>query len=142
MTITFYGPDAAGMNSFMCLDQGVNRFLSLYNNIVVLSSWLLMVIILLNYFIKETFSDLLSSNHGRWDTDLVGWSYFSQDFCVCSHEKMKINWSQTTEDYFCKLGIKDLKKFKRIRVFYFWTKLNEIWHILSLIYCLKNTVSL
>ena len=55
MTITFYGPDAAGMNSFMCLDQGVNRFLSLYNNIVVLSSWLSMVIILLNYFIKETF---------------------------------------------------------------------------------------
>ena len=91
MTITFYGPDAAGMKSFMCLDQGVNSFLSLYNNIVVLSSWLLMVIILLNYFIKETFSDLLSSNHGRWDTDLVGWSYFSQDFCVCSHEKMKIN---------------------------------------------------
>ena len=40
MTITFYGLHAAGMNSFTGLDQGVNRCLSLYDNIVVLSSWL------------------------------------------------------------------------------------------------------
>ena len=40
MTITFYGLDAAGMNSFMGLDQGVNSCLSLKHNIVVLSFWL------------------------------------------------------------------------------------------------------
>ena len=32
--------DAAGMNSFMGLDQVVNSCLSVYNNIVVFSSWL------------------------------------------------------------------------------------------------------
>ena len=40
MTITFYGFDAAGMNSFMGLDQGVNSCISLYNTIAVLCSWL------------------------------------------------------------------------------------------------------
>ena len=40
MTITFYGLDAAGMNSFMGLDQGVSICLSLYNITGVLSPWL------------------------------------------------------------------------------------------------------
>ena len=48
---------------------------------------------------------------------------------VCSHEKMKSYWSQTIVAYFCKLEIKDLRKLKWIQLFYFWAKLNEIWHI-------------
>ena len=52
---------------------------------------------------------------------------------ICSHVNMKINWSQTIVAYFCKLEIKDLRKLKWIQHFYFWGKLNEIWHIKSLI---------
>ena len=44
MTITFYGLDAAGMNSFMGLDQAVSSCLSFYSSIVVLSSWLSLVV--------------------------------------------------------------------------------------------------
>ena len=40
MSITFYGLHAVGMNSVMGLEQGVNIRLLLYNNRVVLSSWL------------------------------------------------------------------------------------------------------
>ena len=39
VTITFYGHDAAGMNSFMGLDQDVKSCISLYHNILVLSCW-------------------------------------------------------------------------------------------------------
>ena len=43
MTITFYGFDASGKNSFMGMDLSVKGCLSLYNNIAVLSSWLSLV---------------------------------------------------------------------------------------------------
>ena len=46
----------------------------------------------------------------------------SQNF-VCSHEKMKINWSQTVVTYFSKLEIKDLRKLKKIQLINFWAKL-------------------
>ena len=39
---------------------------------------------------------------------------------------MKINWSPTNVTDFCKLEIKDMRKLKRIQLFYFWTKLDDI----------------
>ena len=57
----FYGLDAAGMKSFMGLDQGVNSCLSLYHNIEVLSFWLSLEVDYINSKKKKknNFSDLL-----------------------------------------------------------------------------------
>ena len=54
MTITFYDLDAAGIHSFMDLDQGVNSCLLLYSNIAVLSSWLSLEADYV-YFLEEGF---------------------------------------------------------------------------------------
>ena len=74
LVIVFYGLHAAGMNSFMNLDPGVNICLSLYNNIAVHCSWLLLEAdyFMLNYFIKEALLICCPVVMGEVGTVLLG----------------------------------------------------------------------
>ena len=63
---------------------------------------------------------------GNWSMS-AGFSLVQMS--VCSREKMKINWFKTIVANFSKLEIESIRELKWIQLFYFWARLNEIWHI-------------
>ena len=64
MTITFYGLDAAGVNSFMGLSRSVTSCLSMYNTTAVLSS---RPSIVADYFCRDI--------HRKVVMEKEGWSW-------------------------------------------------------------------